>query len=200
MNQILENKKDKLKNKKRYYAQFYISFFVIICIIIYFSYKKYTGNNFSKVSDATNKSYNITRLYSNVINSNYTTNETQISIIGTIKIPKLEISYPIFSEYSDELLKISVCKFYGPEINTTGNLCIIGHNYNNGDFFSDLYKLNINDIIDIYDINSKPISYYVYSIYEVNANDLNYLNQNTNGKREITLITCNNSNRKTYNF
>ena len=183
MNQILQNKKDKLQNKKRYSFQFYVSFFVIICIITYFLYKKHTENNFSKISDATNKSYSITRLYSNEINSNYTTNKAQVSIIGTIKIPKLDISYPIFSEYSDELLKISVCKFYGPEINTTGNLCIIGHNYNNGDFFSDLYKLSINDVVDIYDINSKPISYYIYSIYEVEADDLSYLNQNTNRKQ-----------------
>ena len=131
MNQILENKKDKIKNKKRYNIQFYTSLFVIICTIIYFSHKKYTVNNFSKISDVTNKSYSITRLYSNEINSNYTTNKTQVSILGTIKIPKLDISYPIFSEYSDELLKISVCKFYGPEINSTGNFCIIGHNYNN---------------------------------------------------------------------
>lgn len=183
MNQILENKKNKSKNKKRYNIQFYVSFFLIICIIVYFSYKKYTENNFSKISDATNKSYSITRLYSNEINSNYTTNNNQISIIGTIKIPEIDISYPIFSEYSDELLKISVCKFYGPEINTTGNLCIIGHNYNNGYFFSDLYKLNINDIIDIYDINSKVVSYYIYSIYQVNADDLNYLEQNTNRQK-----------------
>ena len=38
-------------------------------------------------SDATNKSYSITQLYSNEINSNYTTNKAQVSIIGTIKIP-----------------------------------------------------------------------------------------------------------------
>lgn len=183
MNQILENKKDKLQNKKRYSIQFYASFFIVICIIIYFSWKKYAANNISKVSDATNKSYSITRLYSNEINSNYTTNKTQVSIIGTIKIPKTNISYPIFSEYSDELLKISVCKFYGPDINTIGNFCIIGHNYNNGDFFSDLYKLSINDIIDIYDTDSKVISYHIYDIYEINANDLSYLDQNTNRKK-----------------
>lgn len=183
MNQILQNKKDKLQNRKRYNIQFYVSFFITIGILIYSSWKKYDENNLSKISEATNKSYSITRLYSNEVNSNYTTNKTQVSIIGTIKIPKLDISYPIFSQYSDGLLKISVCKFYGPDVNTIGNLCIIGHNYNNGDFFSDLYKLSMNDIIDIYDINSKLISYYIYSIYEVNADDLNYLDQNTNRKQ-----------------
>ena len=180
MNQILKNKKDNLQNKKRFNIQFYVSFFIIICIITYFLYQKHNEYIYSKLSDATNQSYSITRLYSN---SNYTTNNNEVSIIGTIKIPMLDISYPIFSEYSEELLKISVCKFYGSNLNTIGNFCIIGHNYNNGDFFSDLYKLNINDVINIYDINSNFVSYFIYDIYEVNADDLSYLDQNTNRKK-----------------
>ena len=180
MNQILENKRNKLQKKKHYSLQLCLSLLFVICSVIYFSYKKYSEINFAKISNVTNKSYNITRLYSNRSNSNLTTNETRISIIGTIKISKLNLSYPIFSEYSDELLKISVCKFYGPDINTVGNFCIIGHNYNNGNFFSNLYKLNINDVINIYDTNLNVISYEIYKIYEVIADDLSYLNQSTN--------------------
>lgn len=183
MNQILENRKDNLKNKRRFSIQFYIYFFLVICIIVYFSWKKYSENKISKISDVTNKSYSITRLYSNTTNTNVITNNNQVTIIGTITIPKINISYPIFSVYSDELLKISVCKFYGPDINTTGNLCIIGHNYNNGDFFSNLYKLQTNDIIYIYDANLNVISYYIYDIYEVEADNLDYLSQETNRKK-----------------
>lgn len=183
MNQILENRKNILKKKKRYSVLFYISFFLIICIIIYFSWKKYSENKISKISNSTNKSYSITRLYSNTSSTNITSNNKQTSIIGTIKIPKINISYPIFSEYSEELLKISVCKFYGPDLNTSGNLCIIGHNYNNGNFFSNLYQLTLNDAIDIYDINSNKFSYYIYIIFEINADNLNYLDQNTNRKK-----------------
>lgn len=36
-----------------------------------------------------------------------------------------------------------------------GNLCIAGHNYNNYQFFSRLKKLNIGDIIYIYDLSRK---------------------------------------------
>lgn len=179
MNQILENKKSRLQKKKRYVLQFYISFFIIICIIIYFSWKKYSENNISKISDTTSKSYNITRLYSNGKTSEFTANSNQIFIIGTIKIPKINISYPIFSEYSDDLLKVSVCKLYGSVLGEPGNLCIIGHNYNNGDFFSNLYLLKINDVINIYDLNSTKSSYYIYEIYEVEPNNLDYLDQNT---------------------
>ena len=183
MNQILENKKDNLKNKRRFSIQFYIYFFLVFCIITYFSWKKYSENDFSKTSDATNKSYSITRLYSNTTNINITANNNPVTIIGTIKIQKINISYPIFSEYSDELLKISVCKFYGPDTNTIGNMCIIGHNYNNGNFFSDLYKLQINDIIDIYDAKANIVSYYIYDIYEVEADNLDYLSQETNREK-----------------
>lgn len=183
MNQILENRRIRLIKKKRYTVQFYISFFIIVFIIIYFSWKKYSENNVSKISDATTKSYNLTRLYSNETNSNFIANNNEALIIGTIKIPKINISYPIFSEYSDELLKISVCKFYGPDINAVGNLCIIGHNYNNGNFFSDLYLLEVNDVIDIYDLNSNVTSYYIYEIYEVEPNNLDYLSQDTKRKK-----------------
>lgn len=180
MNQILENTKSKSQKRRKYKFQFFVSFLVIFCILIYYLNKKYTEFNYFKLSNITNKSYSITHLYSNNINTNFIANESKTSIIGTIKIEKLGISYPIFSEYSDELLKISVCKFYGPDINSIGNLCIIGHNYNNGNFFSNLYQLNINDTIDIYDSNLNVVSYYIYDIYEVLSNDLRYLTQDTN--------------------
>ncbi|MCI8482191.1 MAG: sortase [Clostridia bacterium] len=34
-----------------------------------------------------------------------------------------------------------------------GNTCIAGHNYNNYQFFSRLKKLNIGDVIYIYDLS-----------------------------------------------
>lgn len=179
MNQILENKKDKLQRKKFYITQFYISFFVIIFVLIYFSFRKFSENNVSEISNTATRSYNITRLYSNAISPNFTLNSSQEEIIGTISIPKLNLSYPIFSRCTDELLKISVCRFYGPDINTVGNLCIIGHNYNNRKFFSNLYLLEVNDIINIYGLDSNIVSYSIYEIFEVEPDNLDYLNQET---------------------
>jgi len=95
---------------------------------------------------------------------------------------------------SDELLKIAPCKFYGPYPNEIGNLCIAGHNYNNNLFFSNIYKLNIGDEINIYDSSNSLIKYYVYKKYETNKNDTSSTSQNTNGNKEITLVTCNNFN------
>ena len=52
-------------------------------------------------------------------------------IEGIIEIPKIGINYPVISKTSEELLKISVNKFHGPNPNEVGNYCIVGHNYLN---------------------------------------------------------------------
>ena len=99
---------------------------------------------------------------------------------------------------TEEYLKISPCRFYGPLPNEIGNLCIAGHNYKNYKFFSKLNNLKINDIIKIQDVDGTVVYYSVYDKYNVNSTELDCTNQNTNGKREVTLITCdsiNNSRR-----
>ena len=40
------------------------------------------------------------------------------------------------------------------------------------------------------------LSYSVYQNYEVAFNDTSCTSQQTNGKKEITLVTCNNRNNK----
>lgn len=121
----------------------------------------------------------------------------QYETIGSVKIPKLNLNYPILSETSVALLKISPCRFYGPEkANEVGNLCIAGHNYKNEQFFSKVPELVVGDIIEITDVNGKTVKYSVYDKYTVVPDDTNCTNQNTNGKRIITLITCTNDNKK----
>lgn len=52
--------------------------------------------------------------------------------------------------------------------------------------------MQIGDIISIYDLSGAKVNYEVYLSSEIDYQDLSCTNQNTNGKREITLITCNN--------
>lgn len=42
----------------------------------------------------------------------------------------------------------------------------------------------------------RKLEYSVYKTYETDYNDLSCTAQNTNGKKEITLITCNNVKNK----
>lgn len=111
-------------------------------------------------------------------------------VLGEITIPKIGIQYPIINETSDEYLKIAPAKLFGPDINDVGNFCIVGHNYENDQFFSKLSELDIGDKIYLSPNRGKNVIYKVYNKYEINENDMNCTNQDTNGNIELTLITC----------
>ena len=107
-----------------------------------------------------------------------------------LKIPKLGIEYPVLSDTSDELLKISLNRFWGPDPNEVGNYVIVGHNYNNGKMFGKLPNIKIGDTCELTDLSGRTVTYRVYKMYVVDPNDVSCTSQLTNGKREITLITC----------
>lgn len=117
--------------------------------------------------------------------------------IGQIDIESINCHYPILSsetENFDTLLKIAPVKFHGANPNEIGNLCIVGHNYKNSQFFSKVPKLEKGDIIEITDTFGEKIEYEVYDKFIVINTDTSCTSQQTNGKREITLITCTNAN------
>lgn len=203
MNQILEtksNKKNSYLIKLNKTLKFQLYFFLILILIIvtsilYNTFKLYKQEQYSnKILN----NYNITKLYSN-LSSYDVQNSNKFSknyyIIGIIEIPKINIYYPIFSICDENLLKISPCKFYGPEPGEIGNLCIAGHNYDNNKFFSKISHLNTNDEIIIYNNSSKKFSYFVLNIYEVKPNDLSPIYSYDNHSNQLTLITCNNLNK-----
>ena len=74
--------------------------------------------------------------YTGMTDTYKASNGNTYEIVGKIKIPSINVDYSILSETSDELLKVSVCKFWGANPNQIGNLCIAGHNYRNKRFFS----------------------------------------------------------------
>ena len=112
------------------------------------------------------------------------------TIIAKVNIPKLNKEYPIISKTTDELLKISPCKFWGPKPNEVGNFCIVGHNYRNEKFFSKVPTLERGDTIELTDMEGRTIKYVVYTKYTVDPADVACTSQLTKGRKEVTLITC----------
>lgn len=111
-------------------------------------------------------------------------------VIGKLEIPKLNLSTYILSETNDDTLSKSVTKLCGPNINEVGNFCILGHNYNKKNMFGNLKKIEIEDKIILTNMYGQKVEYIVYDIYKVYPNEVECLNQETYGNREITLITC----------
>ena len=112
------------------------------------------------------------------------------SIIGKLNIPSLNIEYPILSSTSTALLKISLNRYWGSYPNEVGNMVVVGHNYKNNKFFSNLSKINIGDIVKISDTNGNTLDYSVYQTDVIDPYDNSCTSQLTDGKKEVTLITC----------
>ena len=130
--------------------------------------------------------------------STYTApNGKKYETLGVVKIPKFNITYPILSKTTDALMKIAPCKFHGANPNEVGNLCVIAHNYRRkGVFFSDVPKMVVGDIVEIQDLSQRTIQYVVYDIHTVLPDNVEDTTQKTNGRKEVTLITCTNDSKQ----
>ena len=75
-------------------------------------------------------------------------------------------------------------------------MCIAAHNYDDNRFFGNLYKLDLGDEIKIYDSSGYCVLYLIYDKFETDNTNTSPTSQDTNGLKEITLVTCNNLNKK----
>lgn len=116
---------------------------------------------------------------------------TEYHIDSTLTIPKINLNYPVLSKTTDELLHHNLNKFWGCDPNKIGNYVIAGHNYNNNTYFGRLDELSIGDKLQLTDESGKTLEYVIYNMYYVDPTDVACTSQLTDGKREVTLITCN---------
>lgn len=113
-----------------------------------------------------------------------------------IKIPKINIEYPVLSATSDALLFVSLNKYWGPQPNEVGNYCIVGHYYENGKMIGKLHKLKNGDKAELTDLSGNTLKYQVYNKYVVEPTDTRCTSQLTDGRKELTLITCTNGGKQ----
>lgn len=112
------------------------------------------------------------------------------NVVGIIKIPKINIEYPIIDKTNDETMKYSITKFWGNNVNDIGNFSMAGHNYFDNTMFSNTNKLNIGDCIQMTGMDGKTVEYNVFDKYVIDPNDVECVKSVDENTREITLITC----------
>ena len=197
-------KRQAKKNKIRNIMRIIITF-LILGTIIYIVYGVY---NESKIKFVQEEKNDIQEKYSRISTETIIIDdkhklerkvpETYLNykVSARIEIPKLNIDSNVLEEYSKEGLEECVSKYWGPEPNELGNYCIAGHNYGRKNMFGYLGDLEIGDKIYLSDNKNGKYTYSIYEMYRVEADNTNPLNQVTNGKREITLITCSSYSEK----
>ena len=123
-------------------------------------------------------------------------------VIGIVKIPKINIEYPILEignidpENAKEPMKVSIIKYWGEKVNDYGNLSIAGHNNKSGTMFGKTKNLSKGDIVELTDLEGQTIQYKIYDIFTTTPNDVNILLPRDEKVREVTLITCTNGNKQ----
>ena len=117
-------------------------------------------------------------------------------VIAKLEIPKINLETHVLKTYSEEALKISVVKFWGADPNREGNFCIAGHNFKNNNMFKNLKKLEIGDNLFVIDEKQGRIEYEVFDVYKVLPENVECLSQETNGEKQVTLITCTNDSKE----
>ncbi len=116
-------------------------------------------------------------------------------VVGIIKIPELNIEYPILENTNKETLNLSITKFWGNRINEIGNVTLAGHNNLNGTMFGKIKKMQEGDIIELTDIQNVTLKYQVFKVYVIDPNDITCILPEQENVREVTLITCTNGNK-----
>ena len=126
---------------KIYKAIFYMLLIVAIVVIGMIIYKY--------VCESVNEkeSQDAVAAFSNIdFSENEEESESQLEykgykIIGIVKIPKINIEYPILDigdidpESAKAPMKMSIIKYWGENVNDYGNLSIAGHNNKSGTMF-----------------------------------------------------------------
>ena len=183
--------------KKKTHKIIFIIVAVILCIGIFIVVNYFIGKSIENKNEVEPQPENAV-----VQESNLATNEEQAeeditqvggyAVIGKIKIPKIELEDVILGKTTDDSLNLGLTKFWGPEMNEIGNFSITGHNYkiDRSELFSKLDNLIVGDTFSLEDQKGRTVTYKVYKKYTVDPKDTTPIDQNKDGKREVTLITC----------
>ena len=189
-----------LKIYKTIFNMLLIVAIVVIGMIVH----KYIGENENE-----KEGQDVVEAFSNIDFSEITEESKEqleykgYKVIGIVKIPKINIEYPIIEiggnidpESAKEPMKISIIKYWGEKVNDYGNLSLAGHNNKSGTMFGKTKKLSEGEIVELTDLEGKTIKYSIYNIFTTSPNDVSILLPRDEHVREVTLITCTNGNKQ----
>lgn len=116
---------------------------------------------------------------------------------GKLEMPTVNLRYPVLEQMTNaNELEVSVAIQYGVGLNKVGNTVIIGHNYRSGLFFGSNKNMQIGDSVYITDTaTGTKVEYKIYNKFTTEESDTSYFNRNTDGKREVSLVTCQSNNK-----
>ena len=103
--------------------------------------------------------------------------------IGTIEIPSIDLTLPVYSEWDYDKLKNAPCRYSGSV--GGNNLIIMAHDYKS--HFGPIKELPLGEQIAFVDVDGSTFLYEVNMIQQLDAEDIAAMEQ---GDWDLTLFTC----------
>lgn len=186
-----------MKNKV-FKVIYFLLIIALIVVVILIARKELTSRNNENLNKEVLSEFN------NITNTNQIGELTLngYDVIGKVKIPKIDIEYPILNletsnpEETKVPMRYGIVKYWGGNVNDYGNLSIAGHNNYNGTMFGKTKNLEIGDIVELTDLTNRTIQYKINDIFITDPNDVSILKTEDEIVREVTLITCTNGNKE----
>lgn len=183
----------------RIHTVFYIISVVLLLVAINNAYDVYLVGNHAKTNAQTSlekfDEIVLKNEPSELIDPTETVNmvgDVAYTPVAIISVDRIDLKVSVLSEWSYDLLDISVNKFSGPEPNEPGNFIVIGHNYINDAHFGNLHLLKVGDTIDLTDLKGRTLTYEVYEVLIIKPTEVDKLE--TKDIRSLTLVTCDKNN------
>ncbi len=187
---ILRRKKEKENIKKKVRI---LLLFCIFSILLYMAYGFWQEKKIKLVQETKVNTITVEKIEeveNQIVTEKIAESYMGFPVAAKLIIPKIDVETYVLADFTEEGLEKCVSKFWGPEPNEIGNFCIAGHNYLKPNMFKGLKRLEIGDEFYLIDNKNGKIAYTIYDIYQVDENNMVPIDQETNGKRIVTLITC----------
>ena len=143
--------------------------------------KEYVDNN-TEVSSVTEENETVAE-ETEVLEEMPIVNIDGCPYIGYLAIPSQELEMAVADTWDDEILKSSLCRYFGSTV--TNDIVIAGHNYSTT--FGKLKNLVVGDEVYFTNMNGEVILYEVSDIEVLKGTDITAMTEN---EFDLTLYTC----------
>ena len=114
-----------------------VSILIVIVGVMIIQYQEKILLDHKEIESAKYMIKNLSALYNKeeenkiIVKENIIEKYKDYEVVAKLEIPKIKLETYVLKEFSNKSLEASVVKFWGPEPNDIGNLCIAGHNFKN---------------------------------------------------------------------
>jgi len=136
--------------------------------------------------------------------SGYENSSSELTLIGLIEIPTVDVYEPVYKECDNLALRYGVAHYWNSYdlLSVEGNCSIMGHRFYEGNYaFTDLVLIEQGDYVYVTTVSGQIRTYEVVDSFYTTPEELpTYLDGEASDREQLTLTTCARENGDNWRF